>query len=548
MPIFAVNSSLPIKFNGFSVKTNSAMSNVSGNNAQTRPQSNCLIDCNYGSSLIKNSKVSFTSTLPSVTVDLQKKVTAALHLFKSDEIILIGKNFTSAKNALKSSIESIPAVFNKILFIADEGLQSEIAIIKNNKGYEEIVNLGKDGAVQVRADVAHQLYNVNKGERCFIGNGDTILGNGLNFTVANKYSSLYEGINDVQNQFIKQFDLSKFEKGDIARTNARRLEKLGQPKKNETISKITFADIAGQDDAIEEIKETILRPLNYPNFFKDKKTPKSTLFIGPPGNAKTLTAKALANELDIPFYTTNGQLLEGKFVGDSAKNIHEYYENARKNQPCVIFYDEMEAIFGKRTGEHKNAEDSLNMHLDEISQLEKENAQVYLLGATNRPELIDKAALRDGRFGTYITFNNPDLEGCKNILKIHTKTFTIEGLNIDEFAAKLHAENFSGANIAGIAAKAEKNAIKRLGIYEAMDNGTFVDSPDYKLVITCEDFEKAFEKKLKDNELIKDYEDRAKQSRVDEIKTEMTARMEAGKELQKAAPKPVKVGFNRDEN
>jgi len=542
--INSINSTT--KFNGFNKKANMSAPKIEI--MQKAPQANYLIDSNYGRSLVKNSNLSFTSNLPTFSVTLTRKITAGLNILKHNEVLLVGKNFQEANKALKDSIGTIPDVIKKILFISDDKIERSLAIFKDNKDYDELVNLNK-GTLIVKSEHLNQSFNIKKGENLLIIDGDEVLSSGSPFSVFTRLNTDDIKMNDIQKEFIQQIDLSHFDNGDVARINTKRLDLLEKGKTQTELSKISFADVAGQDEAIDEIKQKIVRPIKYPNFFKNIKTPKSTLFIGPPGNGKTLAARALANEINVPFYSLNGQLLEGKFVGESAKNIHEYYETAKQNQPCIIFYDEMEAIFGKRTGTHKYAEDSLNMHLDEISQLEKENAQVYLVGATNRPELIDEAALRDGRFGTHILFKNPDLEGCKKIFKTHTKSTIIKNFNIDQFVEKIHAASLSGANIAGIANNATLNAIERLGIYKAMDKGTFIDAPDYKLIVKGEDFEKALARKIEDNKMLKEYEDKAKKLRSEEIKTDYRTRVEAEKELSietKNAERRPKVGFVKE--
>lgn len=494
--------------------------------------STIISDNNYGKLLIMPLKVNFKGKyLPEpVRTSLTTKISAALNLLESQDLLLIGRDISTAKTALKSNLKLFPMYIKKVLFIKDDKIERNFAITKNNTGFDKITNLSKEPALLKSQDFKEQILLV-QGESRAIMENDKVVAKGSSFDI--KYEKTPD-ITEIQAAYVSKFDFIEKDKESLRKINEKNIQEIGvKQATNRGVKKITFSNVAGQDAAISEIRQKIIRPIKYPNFFKNIKVPKTILFVGPPGNAKTLTAIALSNEIDVPFYAVNGQMLEGMYIGESAHNIHEYYDNARKNQPCIMFFDEIEAILGKRTGKHKYADDSVNMHLDEISQLEKENANVWIIGATNKPHLMEDAALRDGRFGVQVHFDNPDLDGCRKIFDVHTQNESeiIEDFDKDAFAKKLFENHVSGANIEGIVQEARINSIERQGIYEAMDNGTFVDNPDFKLVIKGEDFDKALDKFKQKKELLETFEQKDKIARKDEIKEELSARHQAEEEL-----------------
>ncbi len=485
--------------------------------------------------------ISFSGNPIPINMNLSKKLSVALNLMDNESVMLIGKNLDKAKKELKDSVNLFPSVIKKILFIQENDANSTFAIRIGSNGMERLVNIGEKTAFIKSQAAEDGSIAVKKGAEAALMDDDEIRCGSTKFKIM--YNSI-EDFSQIRQKSIQEIDLSELNKIDIKMLNLRTLEKS---MKNTPQKKgVMFSDVGGQDEAIEEIRQKILRPVKYPNFFKSMSNTRSALFVGPPGNAKTLTAKALANEAGIPFYDLNGQLLEGSLVGESAEKINAYYKNAKNNQPCIIFFDEIEAILGKRSGKHKYADDSVNMHLDEISKLEKENALVYLIGATNRPELIDDAALRAGRFGTKIEFKNPDTtKKCKDVFSKHINPDEIEDFDFDNLAQKMIDANFSGADIAESVSNAKMNAIGRLKIFEAMDNGTFKDDPDFKLVLKGEDFDKALERKIKDKELVEKYAKDSKKTRKEEIKEEIMAREEAAGEIKRSKPELPKIGYNR---
>ena len=191
------------------------------------------------------------------------------------------------------------------------------------------------------------------------------------------------------------------------------------------LSKITFADVAGIDEAKEELSE-IVDFLRNPSKFQKLggKIPKGCLLIGPPGTGKTLLAKAIAGEANVPFFSISGSDFVEMFVGVGASRVRDMFEQGKRNAPCIIFIDEIDAVGRHRGiglgGGNDEREQTLNQMLVEMDGFES-NEGVVIIAATNRPDVLDPALLRPGRFDRQITVSNPDVSGREQILKVHMK-------------------------------------------------------------------------------------------------------------------------------
>lgn len=502
MQVLAVSQNL--------LRSNSPQKNILKDNPKgAYLQNNILVDSNYGRSLVATKKVSFKGLSSYALFDLSGKVSTAFNSLRIDDLLVVGKDFDIAKKELKESINLFKDVVGQFIFIQDKKFSNTIFMKKSLLGFDEVGNLSERPLFLLREDkgTKNSLFLLKKGEASYLLDNDYVHVKAPEYGFRLK-SSLNDEIYEIPDEAVKKFDFSASKKKNVGQINVKNLESIVFKETDAPEAKITFSDIGGQEDAISEIKQKIIFQLKYPNFFKNNKFQgiRSVLFVGPPGNGKSLAAVATANEAGVPFYNLNPQLLEGKYVGESAENIHNYYENVKNNQPCIIFFDEMDAIFKKRTGEHPYLDQSVNMHLDEISKLEKENAQVFLLGATNHPEIMDEAVLRNGRFGTKIEFKPPDtVEKCKAVLSIHIKNANIEDFDIDKFSKELLASKVNNADITAVVAEAKMNSAVRQGVFEAMAEGTFIDNPLFKLVINGEDFDAALKKINAQKSLVEGY-------------------------------------------
>ena len=232
----------------------------------------------------------------------------------------------------------------------------------------------------------------------------------------------------------------------------------------ETDTKVTFKDVAGADEALEELKEVI-------EFLKnaDKvkalggKMPKGVLLVGAPGTGKTLIAKALAGEAGVPFFSTNGAEFVEMFVGVGAARVRDLFEQAKKSAPCIIFIDELDAMGKTRQisplGGNDEKEQTLNQLLVEMDGFDTTGG-IIILAATNRPELIDPALIRAGRFDRQVVVDKPDKKGREDILKIHTQKVIVDAaVNLEAVAAL--TPGFSGADLANLVNEAALIATRK---------------------------------------------------------------------------------------
>jgi len=247
--------------------------------------------------------------------------------------------------------------------------------------------------------------------------------------------------------------------------------------------KTTFKDVAGCDEAKEEVSEVI-------DFLKDPKKfqrmggriPKGILMVGPPGTGKTLLAKAVAGEAEVPFFSISGSDFVEMFVGVGASRVRDMFEQGRKSAPCLIFIDEIDAVGRQRGaglgGGNDEREQTLNSLLVEMDGFDTTEG-VIIMAATNRPDVLDKALLRPGRFDREVVIGLPDLKGREEILKVHAKKIKLsEEVDLENIARA--SPGFAGADLANLlnegalmAARKNKNQVEMIDIHEAKDKISF---------------------------------------------------------------------------
>ncbi|MBM3146459.1 MAG: ATP-dependent zinc metalloprotease FtsH, partial [Actinobacteria bacterium] len=217
--------------------------------------------------------------------------------------------------------------------------------------------------------------------------------------------------------------------------------------------KVTFRDVAGVDEAVEELQE-IKEFLENPKKFQQlgARIPKGVLLYGPPGTGKTLLARAVAGEAGVPFFSISGSDFVEMFVGVGASRVRDLFEQAKQHSPCIIFVDEIDAVGRHRGaglgGGHDEREQTLNQLLVEMDGFEMKD-NIILIAATNRPDILDPALLRPGRFDRQIVVDRPDRAGRKKILEVHTRGKPImKGVDVDALAAQ--TPGFTGADLANL--------------------------------------------------------------------------------------------------
>ena len=247
----------------------------------------------------------------------------------------------------------------------------------------------------------------------------------------------------------------------------------------EAQGKVTFNDVAGVEEAKEEVEE-IVEFLKDPKKFSrlGGKIPKGALLIGPPGTGKTLLAKAIAGEANVPFFSISGSDFVEMFVGVGASRVRDMFEQGKKHSPCIIFIDEIDAVGRSRGaglgGGNDEREQTLNQLLVEMDGFES-NEGIILIAATNRPDVLDPALLRPGRFDRQVVVGNPDILGREAILKVHIKKITV-GPDVKLRTIARGTPGFSGADLANLinesallAARKNKRVVTMVDVEEAKD-------------------------------------------------------------------------------
>lgn len=274
----------------------------------------------------------------------------------------------------------------------------------------------------------------------------------------------------------------------------------------ENTKKVTFADVAGCDESKQELEE-IIEFLKDPQKFQrlGGKIPKGVLLVGPPGTGKTLLAKAVAGEANVPFFSISGSDFVEMFVGVGASRVRDMFAQAKKNAPCLLFIDEIDAVGRHRGaglgGGNDEREQTLNQLLVEMDGFDA-NENVILIAATNRPDVLDPALLRPGRFDRQVTVVNPDIKGREEILKVHVKNVPL-AKDVDLSVIARGTPGFSGADLA--------NLVNEAALLAARKN---------KRKVTSREFDEAKDKVLMGNE--------RKSMAMDEKEKTLTAYHEAG--------------------
>ncbi len=248
---------------------------------------------------------------------------------------------------------------------------------------------------------------------------------------------------------------------------------------SEKQNKVTFQDVAGVDEAKEELREIIEFLKDPPKFQKlGGKIPKGVLLVGPPGTGKTLLAKAIAGEANVPFFSISGSDFVEMFVGVGASRVRDLFEQGKKHAPCIIFMDEIDAVGRHRGaglgGGHDEREQTLNQLLVEMDGFET-NEGVILIAATNRPDVLDPALLRPGRFDRQVVVARPDVKGREEILKVHTRRIPLAP-KVELKVLARGTPGFSGADLANLvneaalwAARLDKKSVEMIDFENAKD-------------------------------------------------------------------------------
>ncbi len=266
-----------------------------------------------------------------------------------------------------------------------------------------------------------------------------------------------------------------------------------EPKEEETTLEVSYEDVGGLEDEIKKIREMVELPLKHPEIFQRLgiEPPKGVLLHGPPGTGKTLLAKAVANETNSNFYVINGPEIMSKFYGESEANLRKIFDEAEKNSPSIIFFDELDAIASKREESKGEVERRVVAQMLALMDGLKSRGKVVVIAATNIPNSLDPALRRPGRFDRELVIGVPQMEGRLNILKIHTRNMPLsKDVNLKNIAEVTHG--FVGADLSSLSKEAAMNVLRKvLPDLKMKEDEQISEEFLEKLKITMNDFKEA---------------------------------------------------------
>lgn len=435
---------------------------------------------------------------------LEKKLSYMFDGITSSDLIAVGKNVEEVKVGIVKAIEEFGNIIKRVLFIKHGGIAVPMAFGMQEEDSITCTNIGNKDILITTGDEAD---TVEPNDTYFIDQGDVIINNKVNISI-DMFGDFAEYVEDPEDMELvthpenfatKVFDLTETQRNKIVNINkaafATLMKEEAKENDNKTkVKKLTFADVGGMDKTIESLKRSVLYPIKYPFAFENVSLNRGILLYGKPGTGKTLLAESLAGECEAKFLKISGTDLESKWVGETEAKWRELFANAIENQPSIIFIDEFDSVVKERGrgANSGNSDKVVNQILSLMSDLEKSNDNVFVIATTNKPETIDSAIKRSGRFGKQIEIPLPDRNGLDAILEIHTRGKQLDsdidrGSLLDSFVSR----QFTGADIKHVVNEAHTNSWTRTGVYEKMDAGTLTPDDMVAVTITKEDFEHA---------------------------------------------------------
>jgi SpoVK/Ycf46/Vps4 family AAA+-type ATPase len=438
--------------------------------------------------------VSFTSLQNRVielakTIPLEERLASLFSTMKDGDLILSGKSFGEAQKDLVSVSAGFKDIIRRIIYVEDEKLSGSLIFWKDGGSDLALVNPNESDIILSAIGAKGEKIAIERNRALYVSEGDVISLDDKEVEIKLKSEA---NIKPYQALFSKVFDLKELVEQGIQNINLKSIVQIAKSEAGEKQA-ISFKDIGGQDKVINALKKGIIYPVKYPEAYENNIVNRGFILYGPPGTGKTLLAQALASEAGASFIKLNGLEMESKFVGESEQNWRNLFALAKQHQPCILFIDEFDAIAKKRGGIDTYGDKVVNQLLTIMSDIEKNNDNIFVVTATNKIDLLDDAITRSGRFGKHIEVKAPDnADGILQIFNIHTKEKPVSNdLDKDALAKTFLAKHTTGADIAYIVNTANENAFERCGIYEKMENGTFSKDDLNTLQINQVDFDKA---------------------------------------------------------
>lgn len=424
-------------------------------------------------------------------IPFEDRLASMMEKYMQGDLILVGRKIHKAKLRMLESLDNLDGAVKRVFFIPDERIPGYLAFSKTKEGLNQIINLN-DYDIDLLSGNAQKAETLTKNNSYYIFNGDTVCMLDRFFFDIKENSKT--DLSKYRKNFCEAKDFSESINEELTKLNRKTISQLSKETKA-TPSKVTFKDVGGQDELIEELKRSIIYPLKYPEVYENFDINRGFILYGPPGTGKTHIARALANEADVNFVSLNGVEMESKWVGESEENWRNLFDEAKQKQPTIMFIDEFDAIAKARGGKDVYGDKVVNQILTLMTDLDNNAENVFVIGATNNFKALDSAIIRSGRFSKHLEVKMPDLDGTRKILDIHTAKKPLDrSVNKDQLSEQLYKLKASGADIKYIVNEAHSTGYERAGIYEKMEHGTLKGRDLTGFRITPEDFEKAINK------------------------------------------------------
>ena len=474
-----------------------------------------LQDYNYGKLLVNNkNNISFkgiekiSTLIPSVIkgIPFEERVASIYEILGNADVIIAARSKQIAQKFINKSVDVFDEVIKRIFFIPEEKIPEAIAIVRTELA-PGLINLGDNPVLVTNLQKKNYLIGP-KSSIWLQENAKVLVGENLGMDILKFPDKAFqfslkekstENLSALRACFSVPINVTEEVKTSINNVNKKTFKDLFL-EENEK-KPFGLADVGGMKDVIDELKKNILYPIKNPKWYeKRKKLNHGIILYGPPGTGKTFVAKALANDAGASYFEVNAGSLRGGLVGQTEANWRKVFQDAIDNQPSIILVDECDAVFKQRSALQPYAADELNQILGLISNLEKNNDQVFVISTTNKIEALDDAIVRGGRLGKQIEIKNPNLEELRDILDKQLKDFNIDkNFDRQKFAKKLHEKGFNGSDLNCINDNAYDMAYERLNIFEKMENGTLKEEEIDNVILIEDDFYKGLEKYISQN-------------------------------------------------
>ena len=470
---------------------NKAANNEKKPNEEARVNQTSLSAYPYGMDLVSRAdrkNVSFTADISKTALVLaqqlpvEDRLASIFQILKHGDILLLGKDFNKAQIALKKHLSKLGHAIKKEYFIPDNKIENNYAFIRNSLGDVELLNINDKNLFYITGG---KKYYLEPGNSFYVVNNDTV-------QYANDVLHLKDkpkaDLSTSRHIFSRVYDHSEKVQSELAKLNAKTVSSMILQQKG--VSKgVTFKDIGGQSKAIAELKNSILFPVKFPDAYTGDDITRGFILYGPAGTGKTELCRALANEAGMTSSYISGASFQSKWVGESEANVRAWFDALKENQPSIGVIDEIDAIASNRSGQDVYGDKLVDQILTCMTDIYNESDDVFILGLTNKYEKLDPAIKRAERFSKHILVGEPDRDGVAEIFKIHTKNRKLDpNMDTDLIVDKLYEAKTVGSDIKYITKLAKEDMMKRLGIYEKMENGTFTASDMDNAYITQEDF------------------------------------------------------------